>query len=110
MAFREDLQDFLEERDAFVTSRGAVGGEGRFCRRNRALHVFGGAHADAADDFLGRRIDDIDGFRRDRVDPAAVDIELQHVPHVSGSSPDEPRMITHGERRRCRRCSMIEGL
>ena len=48
-----------------------------------AVHILGAAERNAAGDGFGGGIDDVERLGRNRVDPFAIDVELQIVAHIS---------------------------
>ena len=77
-----DGGDPLEERDPLFAGAPAEGLERAAGRGDRAIDVRRRAGADARDELLGRRIDDVQRFRLSgRRDPPSVDVELQVLGH-----------------------------
>ena len=76
-------EQLLEHLDAFLARRLREGLEGLLGCRYGAIDVFGRAHGDLADGLFRCRIDDVQRLLADRVDPLAVDVELQCVIHAA---------------------------
>ena len=75
------LDDALQELDALGAAGAGEALERGACGFHRKIDVRSRAQADPSSDALGRRIDHVQGLRRDRIDPGAVDVEFQIIAH-----------------------------
>src|SRR5277367_3176936 len=73
--------DAAKQREALLAAREAERGERALGRGDRLVDVRFRAHRDLRERIFVRGIDHIEEFRRRRLDPGAVDEELQFVRH-----------------------------
>ena len=86
MPSRELLENGLQQLDALLARRTGIGFEGPAGCGHGLVDVGGGAETDTAVHFFGGRIDNVERARLDRVDPLAIDVELELFEHRLSSS------------------------
>src|SRR5262249_36587077 len=74
-------EDRLQELEPLLAGRAAKAREGPARGGHGAVDIGGAADGDLGVGFLGRRIDDVEELRLDRIDPVTVDVELLLVSH-----------------------------
>ncbi len=74
-------QDAAQDFQALLAGGLAPGREGLAGGHDGLVDVSGAAKRDLAADVLGGGVDDVEGLLLDRIDPLAVDVELQVLAH-----------------------------
>ena len=72
-----DLNDLLHQREAFFLAGARPGGKSFLRGGNRLVHVGSRAQRNLCEGFFVRRVDDIERFGRNGVDPLPVNVEFQ---------------------------------
>ena len=80
-AFQIFVENGLQQIDSLIAGSLGVGFEGPFRSSDSNIDIGSRSKADSSAHFFGRRINDVQRIRGNRVDPFTVDIELQHVTH-----------------------------
>src|SRR5262249_36996733 len=86
-------QNPVEDLESLLATGLRPGGEGLARRADCFVHISRRAQRDAAGDRLRGRIDGLDALVLDRIDPTAVDIELQILAHISSIWLELPASI-----------------
>ena len=74
-----DVDDAVQDIEALLDFSEAEGGEGALGGRDRLIDIGLAAQRDLRKGVLIGRVDDVEGVWHHRIDPGAVDIELQIV-------------------------------